>query len=143
MQECEISHELKDVVPYAMECQDNYTIVQLYIYASEVHQLTVLKFINCMLFDLSPPDSLSHLISNTMIKWAEEKHIEDPTLVREMFNLLHRQYDGVGEVRTIHAIAILATASTSFLRRWASVPFQENHTQTSSRSPFRYTGSRN
>ncbi|XP_041469245.1 ryanodine receptor 2-like isoform X1 [Lytechinus variegatus] len=43
-------------------------------------------------------DSLSHLISNTMIKWAEEKHIEDPTLVREMFNLLHRQYDGVGEL---------------------------------------------
>ena len=46
-------------------------------------------------------DSLSKLISETMIKWAEEKHISDANLVRAMFHLLHRQYDGVGEVRII------------------------------------------
>lgn len=34
-----------------------------------------------------------------MIKWAEEKHIEDAELVREIARLLHRQYNGVGEVR--------------------------------------------
>ena len=33
-----------------------------------------------------------------MIRWAEEQHIEDASLVREMFKILHRQYDGVGEV---------------------------------------------
>ena len=33
-----------------------------------------------------------------MIKWAEEKHIANASLVRAMFHLLHRQYDGVGEV---------------------------------------------
>ncbi|XP_078000970.1 ryanodine receptor 2-like [Glandiceps talaboti] len=43
-------------------------------------------------------DSLSSLIAATMVKWAEEKYIEDPVLVREMFSLLHRQYDGVGEL---------------------------------------------
>ncbi|XP_071832667.1 ryanodine receptor 2-like isoform X4 [Apostichopus japonicus] len=44
------------------------------------------------------PDSLSKLISETMIKWAEEKHIEDAELVREIARLLHRQYNGVGEL---------------------------------------------
>ncbi|XP_070577063.1 ryanodine receptor 2-like isoform X7 [Ptychodera flava] len=43
-------------------------------------------------------DSLSSLIASTMVKWAEEKYIDDPVLVREMFSLLHRQYDGVGEL---------------------------------------------
>ncbi|XP_033625850.1 ryanodine receptor 2-like [Asterias rubens] len=43
-------------------------------------------------------DSLSYLISETMIRWAEEQHIEDASLVREMFKILHRQYDGVGEL---------------------------------------------
>ncbi|KAJ8044966.1 Ryanodine receptor 2 [Holothuria leucospilota] len=44
------------------------------------------------------PDSLSRLISETMIKWAEEQHIEDAELVREMARLLYRQYNGVGEL---------------------------------------------
>ena len=43
-------------------------------------------------------DSLSKLISETMIKWAEESHIADSNLVGAMFHVLHRQYDGVGEV---------------------------------------------
>ncbi|XP_071962240.1 ryanodine receptor 2-like isoform X3 [Antedon mediterranea] len=43
-------------------------------------------------------DSLSFLISGTMVNWAQEQHIEDPILVREMFRLMYRQYDGVGEL---------------------------------------------
>ncbi|KAG8123547.1 hypothetical protein E2320_018933 [Naja naja] len=38
----------------------------------------------------------NHLISETMVRWAQESVIEDPELVRAMFVLLHRQYDGVG-----------------------------------------------
>uniref|UniRef100_UPI00358EA68B ryanodine receptor 2-like n=1 Tax=Myxine glutinosa TaxID=7769 RepID=UPI00358EA68B len=44
------------------------------------------------------PRTLHELISNTMIRWAQESLVEDPELVRSMFSLLHRQYDGVGEL---------------------------------------------
>ncbi|XP_033127881.1 ryanodine receptor 2-like [Anneissia japonica] len=43
-------------------------------------------------------DSLSFLISGTMVNWAQEQHIEDSVLIREMFRLMYRQYDGVGEL---------------------------------------------
>lgn len=39
---------------------------------------------------------LKHLISETMVCWAQEAVIEDPDLVRAMFSLLHRQYQGLG-----------------------------------------------
>uniref|UniRef100_A0A8C3VFW9 Ryanodine receptor 2 n=1 Tax=Catharus ustulatus TaxID=91951 RepID=A0A8C3VFW9_CATUS len=38
----------------------------------------------------------TQLISDTMVRWAQESVIEDPELVRAMFVLLHRQYDGIG-----------------------------------------------
>uniref|UniRef100_A0A668AN21 Uncharacterized protein n=1 Tax=Myripristis murdjan TaxID=586833 RepID=A0A668AN21_9TELE len=42
------------------------------------------------------------LISETMVRWAQESVIEDPELVRAMFVLLHRQYDGIGgQVRAL------------------------------------------
>uniref|UniRef100_A0A6I8PD25 Ryanodine receptor 1 n=1 Tax=Ornithorhynchus anatinus TaxID=9258 RepID=A0A6I8PD25_ORNAN len=44
------------------------------------------------------PTSLQELISHTMVHWAREAFIQSPELVRAMFSLLHRQYDGVGEV---------------------------------------------
>lgn len=48
-------------------------------------------------FDLSvSAGTLQQLISDTMIHWAQESVIEDPELVRAMFVLLHRQYDGIG-----------------------------------------------
>lgn len=34
-------------------------------------------------------------ISETMLRWAEETEIEDPALVRAIFSLLHRQYQGL------------------------------------------------
>ncbi|XP_053793408.1 ryanodine receptor 2 [Vidua chalybeata] len=40
--------------------------------------------------------TLQQLISDTMVRWAQESVIEDPELVRAMFVLLHRQYDGIG-----------------------------------------------
>ncbi|KAK2512100.1 hypothetical protein Q9966_016472 [Columba livia] len=44
------------------------------------------------------PSSLQELISQTMVHWAQESFIQSPELVRAMFSLLHRQYDGLGEL---------------------------------------------
>ncbi|OCT64786.1 hypothetical protein XELAEV_18041025mg [Xenopus laevis] len=44
------------------------------------------------------PTTLKELISHTMVRWAEEDHIQDPELVRIMFTLLRRQYDSTGEL---------------------------------------------
>uniref|UniRef100_A0AAQ5YL56 Ryanodine receptor 2 n=1 Tax=Amphiprion ocellaris TaxID=80972 RepID=A0AAQ5YL56_AMPOC len=48
------------------------------------------------------PSKSFQLISDTMVRWAQESVIEDPELVRAMFVLLHRQYDGIGgQVRAL------------------------------------------
>ncbi|XP_075692372.1 ryanodine receptor 1 isoform X2 [Rhinoderma darwinii] len=44
------------------------------------------------------PSTLQELISHTMVHWAQESFIQNPELVRVMFSLLHRQYDGLGEL---------------------------------------------
>ncbi|XP_059214929.1 ryanodine receptor 2 [Centropristis striata] len=49
--------------------------------------------------ELSRPQSaksLKTLISETMVHWAQETEMEDPKLVRAIFSLLHRQYEGLG-----------------------------------------------
>uniref|UniRef100_A0A5F8H2K8 Ryanodine receptor 3 n=1 Tax=Monodelphis domestica TaxID=13616 RepID=A0A5F8H2K8_MONDO len=42
--------------------------------------------------------TLKELISQTMVCWAQEDQIQNPELVRIMFNLLRRQYDSIGEL---------------------------------------------
>ncbi|XP_043930092.1 ryanodine receptor 3 [Protopterus annectens] len=44
------------------------------------------------------PTTLKELISQTMVRWAQEEHIQDPELVRIMFSLLRMQYDSIGEL---------------------------------------------
>ncbi|KAJ6667359.1 hypothetical protein lerEdw1_017337 [Lerista edwardsae] len=44
------------------------------------------------------PTTLKELISQTMVRWAQEDQIQDPGLVCIMFNLLRRQYDSIGEL---------------------------------------------
>lgn len=36
------------------------------------------------------------LISELMVRWAQESEMDDPELVRAIFSLLHRQYEGLG-----------------------------------------------
>uniref|UniRef100_A0A8C7LAT0 Ryanodine receptor 1 n=1 Tax=Oncorhynchus kisutch TaxID=8019 RepID=A0A8C7LAT0_ONCKI len=62
------------------------------------------------------PSTLQELITHTMVHWAQESFIQNPELVRLMFSLLHRQYDGLGELiralpkaYTINAISIKDT----------------------------------
>uniref|UniRef100_A0A8C2FB98 Ryanodine receptor 3 n=1 Tax=Cyprinus carpio TaxID=7962 RepID=A0A8C2FB98_CYPCA len=54
--------------------------------------------LHCVCLLLSPPANLKELISQTMVTWAQECKIQDPALVRSMFSLLRRQYDGIGEL---------------------------------------------
>lgn len=44
----------------------------------------------------SSSESLNKLISETMVHWAQETEMENPELVRAVFSLLHRQYQGLG-----------------------------------------------
>ncbi|KAG5262307.1 hypothetical protein AALO_G00273740 [Alosa alosa] len=58
------------------------------------------------------PSTLQQLISETMVRWAQECVIEDPELVRAMFVLLHRQYDGIGgQVRALPKTYTINTVS--------------------------------
>lgn len=41
-------------------------------------------------------EALQKLISETMVLWAQETQMQDPELVRAVFSLLHRQYQGLG-----------------------------------------------
>ncbi len=40
----------------------------------------------------------NQLIINTVKTWAMTEFIQDQELIRQMFSLLHRQYDSAGEV---------------------------------------------
>lgn len=46
----------------------------------------------------TPEEVFRKVLINTIIGWARESQIESPILVREMFGLLVRQYDTVGEL---------------------------------------------
>lgn len=41
-------------------------------------------------------ESLRTLISETMVRWAQDTEMQDPELVRAVFSLLYRQYQGLG-----------------------------------------------
>lgn len=46
----------------------------------------------------TPEEIFRKVLISTIVKWAEEAQIETPKLVQEMFSLLVRQYDAVGEL---------------------------------------------
>ncbi|OQV16827.1 Ryanodine receptor [Hypsibius exemplaris] len=55
---------------------------------------------------------LTKVIKQSVIKWAAEANIESQELIKEMFSLLHRQYDGVGEMLTAMQKAyVISTAN--------------------------------
>ncbi|XP_014249566.1 ryanodine receptor isoform X2 [Cimex lectularius] len=47
----------------------------------------------------TPEEIFRKVLISTIVRWAEESQIETPKLVREMFSLLVRQYDSVGELQ--------------------------------------------
>lgn len=46
----------------------------------------------------TPEEIFRKILIKTIVGWAEESQIENPKLVREMFGLLVRQYDTIGEL---------------------------------------------
>lgn len=46
----------------------------------------------------TPEEIFRKVLIKTIVGWAEESQIENPKLVREMFGLLVRQYDTIGEL---------------------------------------------
>lgn len=46
----------------------------------------------------TPEETFRKVLISTIVRWAEETQIETPNLVQEMFSLLVRQYDSVGEL---------------------------------------------
>jgi ryanodine receptor 2 len=46
----------------------------------------------------TPEEVFRKVLIKTIVQWAEESQIETPKLVREMFSLLVRQYDTVGQL---------------------------------------------
>lgn len=68
-------------------------------FVSIQHELCIKQLLFSWLnLNLFLPGTLQELISHTMIHWAQESFIQNPELVRMMFSLLHRQYDGLGEL---------------------------------------------
>ncbi|KAM3863107.1 ryanodine receptor 2-like [Diretmus argenteus] len=64
--------------------------------------------------------SLTQLISETMVRWAQDTVIEDPELIRAMFSLLHRQYQGLagqmgGPLRRAYTISQASVEDTMAL----------------------------
>lgn len=81
--------------------------------AIQILLLLCLPFLPFLFFPRSDSaGTLQQLISDTMVRWAQESVIEDPELVRAMFVLLHRQYDGIGgQVSSINTIMLKYTGN--------------------------------
>uniref|UniRef100_A0A3B4UXI4 Ryanodine receptor 2-like n=1 Tax=Seriola dumerili TaxID=41447 RepID=A0A3B4UXI4_SERDU len=63
---------------------------------SLVHKDSRIPLLNHFSPAVTSSESLKKLISEMMVRWAQESEMEDPELVRAVFSLLHRQYQGLG-----------------------------------------------
>ncbi|XP_043197981.1 ryanodine receptor-like isoform X5 [Amphibalanus amphitrite] len=61
----------------------------------------------------SPEDKFRRVLVPTIVRWAEESFIEDSKLIREMFRLLLRQYNAVGELMKALEKTYVINAKTS------------------------------
>ncbi|XP_046872563.1 ryanodine receptor 3 [Hypomesus transpacificus] len=68
------------------------------VYRVKGHQQRAEETPSRLAHEEDTPSNLKELISQTMVSWSQESHIQDPQLVRKMFSLLRRQYDGIGEL---------------------------------------------
>ena len=57
-------------------------------------------------------DSFQKLVKNLITEWGKTDYIADQALVREMFDLLHRQYNGIGELASaLETAYVISSAS--------------------------------
>ena len=64
------------------------------------------------------------LIKDTMVRWAKESVIQDPVLVREIFRLLYKRYNGIGEVKDWKFLIIPSGSQQAVIRASASETVQ-------------------
>jgi len=57
----------------------------------------------------------------TIINWAKSDIIVDQNLIREMFSLLHRQYDGVSEASSMHFLVSNLLCDISSFNLWLEI----------------------
>uniref|UniRef100_A0A673ZP97 Ryanodine receptor 3 n=1 Tax=Salmo trutta TaxID=8032 RepID=A0A673ZP97_SALTR len=69
---------------------------ELRLHCGTINALNLSIISVCVKLWYLPSANLKELISQTMASWAQECSIQDPELVRVMFSLLRRQYDGIG-----------------------------------------------
>ncbi|XP_066971317.1 ryanodine receptor isoform X19 [Macrobrachium rosenbergii] len=63
--------------------------------------------------ELDCPDKFKKVLVETIVWWAAETFIETPVLIREMFSLLLRQYNSVGELMTALEKTYVISSQTS------------------------------
>lgn len=68
--------------------------------------------------------TLATLIIDTIVHWAREDFIENLQLVRDMFRLLHRQYNFLGEV---HLRALTGQGHSSVIPHRAERASRKKH----------------
>ncbi|GAV02137.1 hypothetical protein RvY_12738-2 [Ramazzottius varieornatus] len=57
---------------------------------------------------------LTDMIKQSIIRWAAESQIESQDLIKEMFSLMHRQYDGIGEMlNAMKKAYVISTANVT------------------------------
>lgn len=57
---------------------------------------------------------LTDMIKQSIIRWAAESQIESQDLIKEMFCLMHRQYDGIGEMlNAMKKAYVISTANVT------------------------------
>ncbi|XP_055878934.1 ryanodine receptor 2-like isoform X5 [Biomphalaria glabrata] len=95
LQHCKMPQMNEEEPPAAIEAPPSSTVSQKLL--SLIWKAKTLEITACI---EAPkiPDSIQKLITATMIRWAQESFISSQDLVREMFSLLYRQYDGIGEL---------------------------------------------
>ncbi|KAJ8920014.1 hypothetical protein NQ315_006545 [Exocentrus adspersus] len=71
----------------------------------------------------SPEENFRKVLIATIVRWAEETQIETPKLVQEMFSLLVRQYDSVGElIRALEKTYVInAKTKTDVAEMWVGL----------------------
>ncbi|KAI4471407.1 ran binding protein 9-related [Holotrichia oblita] len=80
------------------EAKKTGTISKLYNFINAVKELEEEPKEEEEVVKKMPEEIFRKVLISTIVSWAEEAQIETPNLVQEMFSLLVRQYDSVGEL---------------------------------------------
>uniref|UniRef100_A0A665VNR0 Ryanodine receptor 3 n=1 Tax=Echeneis naucrates TaxID=173247 RepID=A0A665VNR0_ECHNA len=97
--DCELKHRVEAIVSFSDSFVSKLQYNQKFRYNELMLALNMSAAVTAKKTkEFRSPPQEQELISQTMVSWAQECHIQDPELVRKMFSLLRRQYDSIGEL---------------------------------------------